>query len=265
MDEVAKYNQERWRALDEVEAVFTRPSLDLDAEAAAKRVNRDGRLGELPGKEVLCLAGGGGQQSAAFGILGANVTVLDLSPAQLAKDRLVAEHYKLPIKATQGDMRDLSVFAEGSFDIVYHPHSLDFAPDESVVFREVGRVLRPGGIYYFDCVNPFHAGLSEASWNGEEYVIRRPYRAGDVIEVPDSDWTYDRRRHPNADVPATRSYTRSFADMMNTLAELGFVLYHVDDRHAVHPDPEPGTWGHMATFAPPWMAYWLIYRPDLER
>lgn len=201
MDEVARYNQARWKALDEVEAVFTRPNLNLDAEAAASRVNPSGRLGDLTGKKVLLLAGGGGQQSAAFGVLGARVTVFDLSPAQLEKDRLVAERYGLAIETIQGDMRDLSALGAARFDIVYHPHSLDFVPDAGAVFAQVAGALKPGGIYYFDCVNPFHAGLSEASWNGEGYVIRRPYRAGDRIEVPDSEWTYDRRQHRTRQFP----------------------------------------------------------------
>src|SRR3990172_3901526 len=40
-------------------------------------------LADVKGKDVLCLASGGGQQSAVFGLLGANVTVLDISSGQL--------------------------------------------------------------------------------------------------------------------------------------------------------------------------------------
>src|ERR1700692_3446824 len=46
---------------------------------------------ELTGLDVLCLASGGGQQGPVFAGAGAVVTVLDASPAQLARDRLVAE------------------------------------------------------------------------------------------------------------------------------------------------------------------------------
>ncbi|HEX5324270.1 MAG TPA: class I SAM-dependent methyltransferase [Capsulimonadaceae bacterium] len=264
MDEVARYNTERWKALDEVEAVFTRPNLDQTAESAARYVNKGGRLGDLAGKDVLCLASGGGQQSAAFGLLGANVTVVDLSPAQLAKDKLIAEHYKLPIKTVQGDMRDLSALEADSFDVVFHPHSLDFVPDEGVVFEQVARVLRAGGIYYFDCTNPFYAGGSEEDWNGEGYLRKHPYRASQMIEVPDSDWTYDRSKHPGANVPPTRIYTRSFSQMINNLFDLGFTLFHVDDWHAVQPDPDadPGTFAHFVSVTPPWMSYWLRYAPE---
>ena len=82
MDKVAQYNIARWNALVRANALFTRPYLNLDQETALARVDPEGRLGALPGKEVLCLAGGGGQQSAAFALLGANVTVFDLSEGQ---------------------------------------------------------------------------------------------------------------------------------------------------------------------------------------
>ncbi|MFF0776731.1 hypothetical protein ACFYUK_48180 [Nonomuraea wenchangensis] len=67
-DEVYRYNEERWEALVAVEALFTRPMLDLDVEKARAYLGLEklGIPGDLAGRKVLCLAGGGGQQSAAF-------------------------------------------------------------------------------------------------------------------------------------------------------------------------------------------------------
>ena len=45
----------------------------------------------LAGLDVLCLAGGGGQQGPILAAAGARVTVFDNSPKQLAQDRLVAD------------------------------------------------------------------------------------------------------------------------------------------------------------------------------
>ena len=87
IDEIAQYNIERWKALTKANALFTRPYLNLDAASARAKIDPEGRLGEITGKDVLCLAGGGGQQSAAFALLGANVTVVDLSEEQLHRDR----------------------------------------------------------------------------------------------------------------------------------------------------------------------------------
>src|SRR5690606_8943267 len=94
-DEIHRYNKDRWEALVEKDALFTRPMLDLDAAKAEEYLGLE-RLGlprDLKGRKVLCLAGGGGQQSAAFALLGSRVTVLDLSAGQLSRDRAAADHY----------------------------------------------------------------------------------------------------------------------------------------------------------------------------
>src|SRR5690606_23960346 len=134
--------------------------------------------GDVTGKAVLLLASGGGQQSVAFALLGADVTVFDIAEGQLERDQQAAAHYGLTITTQQGDMRDLAAFAADSFDLVYHPYSLNFVPDARVVFGQVARVLRPGGMYYVMCANPFAAGLTEHTWNGDGYTLKEPYVQG---------------------------------------------------------------------------------------
>src|SRR5262245_47414023 len=56
---------------------------------------------ELKGLKVLCLASGGGQQAPIFAALGAEVTLLDASPKQLAQDRFVAERDNLLIRTVE--------------------------------------------------------------------------------------------------------------------------------------------------------------------
>ncbi len=108
----------------------------------------------LAGADVLCLASGGGQQGPLLAAAGAHVTVLDASDAQLAQDRLVAEREHLELRLEQGDMADLSRFGAGRFDLVFHPVSNCFAPEIAVVWREVARVLRPGGVLLSGFLNP---------------------------------------------------------------------------------------------------------------
>ena len=103
---------------------------------------------------MLGLACGGGQQGPLLAAAGAEVTIFDNSPAQLAQDRMVAERDGLTITTVQGDMRDLSVFADGVFDLVFHPCSNCFVPDIAPVWREAARVLRPGGALLSGVVNP---------------------------------------------------------------------------------------------------------------
>jgi len=109
---------------------------------------------DLPSCDVLCLASGGGQQGPLMAAAGANVTVFDNSPSQLTRDRMVAEREGLSLTPVEGDMRDLSVFLDASFDLIIHPVSNCFIPDVMPVWREAYRVLRPGGALLAGFNNP---------------------------------------------------------------------------------------------------------------
>lgn len=102
-------------------------------------------MGQVKGKDVLCLASGGGQQGPLLAAAGGNVTVLDLSPAQLNQDRLVVERENLTIHLVEGNMQDLSVFPSESFDLIIHPVSNCFIPDVLSVWKGAYRVLRKNG------------------------------------------------------------------------------------------------------------------------
>jgi ubiquinone/menaquinone biosynthesis C-methylase UbiE len=260
MDHIAHYNLTRWQALAKANALFTRPYLNLDEATAQTRLDPEKKLGELRGKNVLCLAGGGGQQSAAFSVLGASVTVFDLSEDQLQKDRHVAAHYQVDIKTIQGDMRDLSALPANAFDIVWQPYSINFIPEARQVFRQVARVIRRGGVYRFNCANPFVSGLTEKDWNGEGYPLKHPYRDGSELTYPDSAWVYEKT---DEKVPQPREYRHRLSTLINGLIEQGFVIDHVSDSTDFSSDPNaaPGTWEHFTAIAPPWLTVWATYCP----
>lgn len=260
MDEIARYNRERWKALVGADALYTRPALDLDPASAREMLDPEGRLGSAAGKEVLCLACGGGQQSAAFALLGARVTVFDLSEDQLRRDREAAAHYGVHVRTRQGDMRDMSCFEEAAFDIVYHGYSLGFVPDAGAVFEQVARVMRAGGLYHFNCANPFFLGLSEKDWDGEGYTLKRPYVEGAEVTYEDQGWVYDRGKS-GARVPPPREYRHTLSALVGGLIGRGFAVLHISDYSGFHPDPqaEPGTWDHFVSIAPPWLSFWASY------
>ena len=259
MDTIADYNQKRWKALSESNALFTQPHLEYTKESALAKVDSEGLFGDLAGKNVLCLGGGGGQQSGAFAILGANVTVLDLSPEQLERDKIVAEHYNVEIRTVHGDMRDLSELEKEHFDVVYQPYSLGFVPDCSVVFEQVSHILRSGGIYYFDIVNPFYLGMTQNDWNGEGYLLKHPYIDGAQIISADADWVYnsEEERAKNS-FTEVREYRQTLSKILNSLIKLDFQLVHASDKKHFYPDfsAEPGTWDHFVAVAPNWLTFW---------
>ena len=108
----------------------------------------------LRGADVLCLASGGGQQAPVLAAVGAKVTLLDNSPKQLDRDRVVAEREGLSIRLVEGDMRDFPELDEASFDLIFHPVSNCFVDSVLPVWKECARVLRPGGVLLAGFSNP---------------------------------------------------------------------------------------------------------------
>ena len=263
MDELARYNKERWEDLARANIVFSRPMLDLNKDSAREMLDPHGLMGSVEGKDVLCLASGGGQQSAAFGLLGAHVMVFDLSETQLQRDAEAAAHYGLSINAVQGDMRDLSRFGENAFDVVWHAHSLNFVPDAHQVFDEVARVLRPRGLYRVDCANPFIQGTDERGWNGSGYPLHHPYVNGAEIEYADSRWEVWDEEGNRRMVEGPREFRHTLGTVVNGLVERGFIILSLWEEMSEKTDAAPGTWDHFKLIAPPGFIVWSRFRPDL--
>ena len=100
----------------------------------------------LEGAELLGLASGGGQQMPIFTTLGARCTVFDYSTAQLDREREVAAREGYDIRIVQGDMTKPLPFADGSFDVIFHPVSNCYIQEVEPVWRECFRVLKRGGV-----------------------------------------------------------------------------------------------------------------------
>lgn len=125
---------------------------------------------ELSKKKILCLASGGGQQGPILAATGADVTVFDNSRKQLEKDIIVAERDHLEIRTVQGNIQDLSMFEDETFDCIVHPWSNGYVNNVLPVWKECARVLKKNGLllagfgnpieYIFD-VGKFEQGLLE--------------------------------------------------------------------------------------------------------
>lgn len=100
----------------------------------------------FPGCRILGLASGGGQQMPVFSLLGAHCTVFDYSDAQLERERMVSQREGYSIDIIKGDMTQPLPFADGSFDLVFHPVSNCYVENVYSIWRECFRVLRKGGV-----------------------------------------------------------------------------------------------------------------------
>jgi ubiquinone/menaquinone biosynthesis C-methylase UbiE len=111
------------------------------------------RLGDRLGTmKVLDLGVGGGRTTLHLARVVAEYTGLDYSPAMIAtcKQRFPSLRWEV------GDARDLSRFAENSFDfILFSFNGIDYMPpdDRPRVFAEVARVGKSGGYFAFSSHN----------------------------------------------------------------------------------------------------------------
>lgn len=192
--DIAAHNREAWTKEVEAGNKWTVP-VTSEEIAEAKKGNYSilltptrpvpkEWLGDVAGKKVLCLAGGGGQQGPVFSALGAVTAVLDNCPEQLERDEAVAKRDGLNIMLEQGDMRDLSRFSDETFNIVFNPVSTCFIDDVDAVWRECYRVLKKGGELMTGFCNPLLYIFDIDAWTRGELVLAHTIPYSDVEQLP---------------------------------------------------------------------------------
>jgi SAM-dependent methyltransferase len=100
--------------------------------------------GDPAGRDVLDIGCGDGDLAFDLWRRGARVCGIDLSPEMIAAAAAGARREKVPIAIAVGGAEQLP-FAEAQFDLVIAVTILCLIPDAAPVFREIARVLRPGG------------------------------------------------------------------------------------------------------------------------
>lgn len=108
-----------------------------------------------PGKKLLGLACGGGQQGPMFASHGYDVTIMDYSGYQLQADEEVAKREGLTIKTVLADMTKPFPFADESFDVIFCPVSNVYIEELDNMWKESYRILRKGGLLMVGYMNPW--------------------------------------------------------------------------------------------------------------
>lgn len=193
--DILKYNREAWNKMVGDKNRWTVPAKPA-AIGEAKKGNWNivltptkpvphDWLPDLKGKSLLCLASGGGQQGPVLAAAGAMVTVFDNSNAQLEQDQMVAEREGLKLNLIQGDMRDLSVFRDNSFDIIVHPVSNCFIDNVAILWQECFRVIKSGGTLVAGLCNPLIYIFDHEQWDkNKKLVVRYKIPYSDLDQLP---------------------------------------------------------------------------------
>lgn len=170
-----------------------------------------GPAGSLKGLDVLEIGAGAAQCSRWLAAQGARPVALDLSHRQLQHALRIGDEVPL-VEADAGALP----FQDSSFDLACSAYgAVPFVADPVQVFREVHRVLRPGGRWVFSVTHPVRwafpdepgpEGLSVAA----SYFDRTPYveqdERGDAVYVEHHRTLGDRVRDVVAErIPARRS------------------------------------------------------------
>jgi SAM-dependent methyltransferase len=143
------------------------------ASLAEDAVGQVAEHGELDGRTVVDVGGGGGWFTAAFRARGANCYLFEPDPAELylrtvaPAGAVLADGYWLPVR-------------DGSADVTFSSNVLEHVPDPMGLIEEMIRVTRPGGLVYVSFCNWYSpwGGHEMSPWHylGPAYAERRYIR-----------------------------------------------------------------------------------------
>ena len=168
-------------------------------------------FGELRGKRVLGLASGGGQQIPLFTAAGARCTVLDFSERQLESERAVAAREGYEAEIVRADMTKPLPFADGRFDLIFHPVSNTYVEEVRPIFRECFRVLKPGGVLLSGLDN----GVNFLFDDDEQYILNT---------FPFNPLKNPEQRRQLEDSDGGMQFSHTLEEQLGGQLEAGFVL-----------------------------------------
>jgi ubiquinone/menaquinone biosynthesis C-methylase UbiE len=183
-------------------------------------MQRTFRYADSAGKSVLEIGVGLGTDHLQFARAGARTTGIDLTPrcVELTRRRCEQEGVTSDLRVMDAEALD---FPDDSFDVVYSFGVLHHTPDMAAAFREVRRVLRPGGSFIgglYSRYSWFHAAVRlkriRERGHRSETIEERLAR----IEVSSSD-----------SLPLVR--LTSGRELRRMLADAGFASVRLRRRH----------------------------------
>lgn len=245
-----RQNELAWDARQDDPRFAGAGGLPRDADAATRAIDPWLRDSPLAGRDVLCLAAGGGFHGPLHALAGARVTVVDLSERQLDHDRRIANQLGLELRTLRQSIDQLDQLGDASFEVVVQPVSSCYLPRLEPMYAEIARVLRPGGLYLSQhkqpgsLQSPLNSGGRSSAESG--YWIDTPLVEG--LRLPETgnaaDWTRE---------AGTAEFLHGWGALLGGLCASGFVIEAVTEPPRGDALAQAGTPEHRARFLPPYI------------
>ncbi|TND09354.1 MAG: type 11 methyltransferase [Bacteroidetes bacterium] len=157
-DQIDEHNHAAYSAEDTVNWYD-----QLDALLPSEKIILEGIMPAIRGKKILDIGVGGGRTTKHLLEISRDYTGIDYSQkfAELVKKKFRLDSVYCC------DARDMSRFADGSFDFVlFSFNSIDYIPHEGRLkaMAEIRRVLRPSGIFMFSTHNRNWIHTGKTAW-----------------------------------------------------------------------------------------------------
>jgi len=186
-------------------------------------------IGNIKGKITLDAGCGEGYNTRIFARLGAKITGIDISPKLIAHAREAERKEPLGIRYEVTSFTDLSIFSDASFELVLSTMALMDGADFEGAVKEICRVLRPGGDFYFSITHPcfMTPGFGWTAFQDDpdiKLTISEYFSKKQWLE----QWRFS-QLPKSEDVPefVVPSFGRTLSDYINPLLNSGFILKEI--------------------------------------
>ncbi len=180
-------------------------------------------LGPVQGKRILELGCGGGHISVALARQGAEVTGVDISDAQVAAARALAQEVGVPVRFFRAAMEALAGLPDADWDLILSVYALHYVAELGPCLSGCHRLLRPGGRLIFSLDHPFRNCFFDAE---EQEMVSYPVRSYFQEEV--LRWRFGTEQVP------MQTYHRPLSAWLDAIQGAGFQLLRL-----VEPPPNP--------------------------
>lgn len=249
-EHIRQTNRRVYDSMTAAKSPLCRPASDKELAEPLKTVDGCGWLGSsITGKHVLCLAAGGGRQSSLYAAAGAIVTVVDISGAMLELDRQVAAERGYNFRLIENTMESMPMLRDGEFDLVIHPVSTCYVPNVAPVFREVGRITRPGGLYISQHKQPTSLQASlDPNEKGHYEIQHHYYRNQPIPETFSTSKNAQRLREKGA-----IEFAHRWEQIIGGICRSGFVIEDLTEPAHAKPDAARGSFADRANHIAPYV------------